>query len=386
MFNYSKPFLLCVDDDPDILQQLKVFLQDRYNIIMAFNGAEAVQALNRIKPDLILLDVMMPDQDGYQVCSDLQEDKETAWIPVIFISALGDEQDRAKAFAAGGVDYLVKPINRQTVRELVEGHLRTGKKWRQTQEMAEVKPPVQTFSGPVQDYLCTYFGLEGERKSRLSKSSDKEIYDVAASLGLNGIDVAKAVAKFKDVEFIDFINPDSIQLGALPAPFSRANNVVVIKYQGTKTLVLSNPFDMMLQDSLSAVLDPDILDNIAITDPDNISMLFEKEPAPYITDRLITLMVYNSAQELRIDAGELEYSIQMKAGGQPRKIVDLRRETGFKLVSRFKVLAGIAAADKDRGFDGVYTHVAGGKSCYLRLSLSRIDWGDSLNIRVLEIS
>ena len=129
---------------------------------------------------------------------------------------------------------------------------------------------------------------------------DKELYSAAGNLGLEEIEVARAIADFKGLPFVEFIDPDSIRLGKLPAPFSRANNAVVIKWRGQDTLVVSNPFDMMLQDSLSAVLEPALLETMAITDPSNIAMLFEKEPAPYITDRIITLAVLKGSAPLRL--------------------------------------------------------------------------------------
>lgn len=387
MFDYNKPFLLCVDDDPDILEQLKVFLGDQYNIVTASSGSEALQALKNFKPNTILLDVMMPDMDGYQVCAKLQENPDTAWIPVLFISALGDEQDRARAFAAGAVDYLVKPINRQTVRELVKIHQHTGQRWQKTKEIVSTESAeAESYTGSVQEFLADQLGLSGELKERIVAAPDKEIYSAADESGLDEIEVARAIALFKDVPYVDFINPDSIQLGVLPAPFSRANKVVVIKRHGHNTLVLSNPFDMVLQDSLDAVLEPSLQDNLAITDPGNIVMLFEKEPVPYMADRIITLALYYQSKEIRITAGETQYSINLHGDKSSEDWAVLKWDTGFRLISRFKVLAGIAAQDREKGYDGAYTHFVGKKSCYLRLFISKTPYGDSMVIQVMSIS
>jgi len=386
MFDLGKPFLLCVDDDSDILIQLNRFLEDKYNIATATTGGEALQVLDRIKPSIILLDVMMPEMDGYELCSRLQENPETAWIPVVFISALGEEQDRARAFAAGAVDYLVKPVNRQTVRELVDRHQHTGQRWKKTKEIYARQPRAKKdLSGSIQEFICEQLNLTGELCRKMQTAPDKDIYSVAAENGLEDIQIAQAVATYKDVPFIEFIDPNSIQLGALPAPFSKANNVVVIHWQGTDTLVLSDPFDMMLQDSLSAVLDQPLLDNIAITDPGNIGMLFEKEPAPYIADRVMTLAVLKGASGIRIEAGESRFTIEIEIGGEFSQLAVLKWETGFKLLSRYKVLAGIAAADKNKVHDGVYTHTVAGKSCYVRLLLTNTPSGGSLTLRILDI-
>lgn len=386
MYDFSKPFLLCVDDDPDILRQLGVFLEDRYNIVTAENGYCALQVLASIKPSVILLDVMMPDMDGYQVCSRLQENPDTAWIPVIFISALGEEQDRASAFAAGAVDYLVKPVNRQTVRELVEKHQCTGKRWAKTHKIADSKNYSPRSSRSVQEFVCDYFHLEGKAREQMAAARDREIYTVAAEIGISPMEIAQAFAQFKAVPYIEFLSWDSIMLGALPTPFSKANNALVINYRGEDTLVVSNPFDMILQDSLSAVLEPRILDNIAVTDPDNIALLFEKEPAPYMADRIIALAVRNQTSEIRIDAQERSYIVQFRADGQFTELTRLKWDMGLKLIARYKVLAGIAAADKMKAHDGMYAHPVGDKSCYLRLYLTQTPYGDSLIIRLIDIS
>lgn len=386
MYDFSKPFLLCVDDDPDILRQLGVFLEDRYNIVTAENGYCALQVLASIKPSVILLDVMMPDMDGYQVCSRLQENPDTAWIPVIFISALGEEQDRARAFAAGAVDYLVKPVNRQTVRELVAKHQCTGKRWAKTHKIADSKNYSPRSSRSVQEFVCDHFHLEGNAREQMAAARDREIYTVAAEIGISPMEIAQAFAQFKAVPYIEFLSWDSIMLGALPTPFSKANNALVINYRGEDTLVVSNPFDMILQDSLSAVLEPRILDNIAVTDPDNIALLFEKEPAPYMADRIIALAVRNQTSEIRIDAQQRSYIVQFRADGQFTELTRLKWDMGLKLIARYKVLAGIAAADKMRAHDGMYAHPVGDKSCYLRLYLTQTPYGDSLIIRLIDIS
>jgi len=385
MFDFGKPFLLCVDDDVDILEQLKVFLGDKYNIITATSGTEALQALQKLQPDIILMDVLMPGMDGYQVCAQLQENPNTAWIPIIFISALGDEQDRARAFSAGAVDYLVKPVNRHTVRELVEVHQRTGKRWQKTRQVVDniVKQPMKSASS-VQEFICNALKLEVKSRQQMMAAHDSDIYKVTASLGLKEIDVAAAIADYKKLPFMDFINPDSISLGALPTPFSRANNVVVIKLEGQDTLVLSNPFDMILQDSLEAVLDPHVLETATITDPGNIAMLFEKEPAPYIAERIILLAIRKSAKEIHIEAGESRYAVQLLINGNSSGVTELKRDLGIRLVSRFKVLAGIAATSRSRGHDGYYTQRIQGEVYSIRLAVTNTVHGDSLSIQVGE--
>ena len=386
MYDYSKPFLLCVDDDPDILRQLGAFLGDRYNIVTAENGRLALQILASVKPSLILLDIMMPEMDGYEVCSRLQASEDTAWIPVIFVSALGEEQDRARAFAAGAVDYLVKPVNRHTVRELVERHQKTGQRWQMTKTLSHT--PSQPFSGlddSAHDEICAKLNLTGSEKDELMAAMDGDLYAVVTKLGLDHIDIAQCISEYKGVPFVWFIDPDSVKLGALPTPFSRANGVVVIHWQGEDRLVMSNPFDLGLMDSLSAVLEPHLLANIAVTDPGNISLFFEKEPAPYLADRIITLAAKKRTPEIRIEPQKQSYSVRFLGDDGSTELLSLEQSTGFKLIARFKVFAGLAALDIQTR-DGLYAHPLGEKSCNLRISIVDTPHGESMVIRILDVS
>jgi putative two-component system response regulator len=114
--------LLVVDDEPTNLHVLRQVLQDEYRLLFATDGAKALQ-LAQQKPDLILLDVMMPGMDGYTVCEQLKADARTAAIPVIFVSALSDSADEERGFALGAVDYIVKPVRAPVVRARVRTHL-----------------------------------------------------------------------------------------------------------------------------------------------------------------------------------------------------------------------------------------------------------------------
>ncbi|MBF0612826.1 MAG: response regulator, partial [Magnetococcales bacterium] len=102
--------ILIVDDSPENIQILHKTLKEEYEVFFATSGSQALQLANQLEPDLILLDVIMPGMDGYQVCKELKHASLTKEIPVIFITALNEEHDETAAFAAGGVDYIAKPI------------------------------------------------------------------------------------------------------------------------------------------------------------------------------------------------------------------------------------------------------------------------------------
>lgn len=121
---YPQATILVVDDAPENLQVLNAVLKDHYRVKVATSGERALAlAAGGEQPDLILLDVMMPGMDGYEVCSRLKSDPRTRSIPVLFVSARDEEQDEAKGLALGAIDYIVKPIRPSIVQARVRNHL-----------------------------------------------------------------------------------------------------------------------------------------------------------------------------------------------------------------------------------------------------------------------
>jgi CheY-like chemotaxis protein len=116
--------VLIVDDSPDNLNLLAGILREHdYDVCMASNGRRALSTARLERPELIMLDIQMPEIDGYEVCRQLKADAATSDIPVIFISALDDVFDKVRAFKAGGVDYVTKPFHAEEVLARVESQL-----------------------------------------------------------------------------------------------------------------------------------------------------------------------------------------------------------------------------------------------------------------------
>ncbi|HLO52227.1 MAG TPA: response regulator, partial [Kamptonema sp.] len=117
----AKADILVVDDIPANLRLLAGILADKgYTIRPARDGLQALSIAQNIPIDLILLDIMMPEMNGYEVCQKLKADEITRDIPVIFISAINEVLDKVKAFAVGGVDYITKPFQAEEVLARVE--------------------------------------------------------------------------------------------------------------------------------------------------------------------------------------------------------------------------------------------------------------------------
>jgi putative two-component system response regulator len=115
--------VLLVDDEPNNLKVLQQILKDRYQLIFAINGEKALAAAIEHRPDIILLDIMMPGMDGYQVCSHLKANPLIAAIPVIFVTAMGETENEAHGFDVGAVDYIQKPVSGPIVLRRVQTHL-----------------------------------------------------------------------------------------------------------------------------------------------------------------------------------------------------------------------------------------------------------------------
>ena len=117
--------LMLVDDDPNLILLVKDYLEFRgYQVITAGNGREALDLLEEQIPDLIICDVMMPEMDGYSLVQHIRENSTTEWVPVLFLSAKGQSQDRVKGLNTGADVYIVKPFEPEELVAQVESSLK----------------------------------------------------------------------------------------------------------------------------------------------------------------------------------------------------------------------------------------------------------------------
>ena len=121
--SFRKQTILVVDDMPDNISLLSNILSDEFKVKAVTNGKKAIKIALDTSPDLILLDIMMPETDGYEVCRILKNDLRTKQIPIIFITALGDVHDEKAGFEFGAVDYITKPVSPPIVLARVKTHL-----------------------------------------------------------------------------------------------------------------------------------------------------------------------------------------------------------------------------------------------------------------------
>src|SRR6185295_11595549 len=124
--NGNLPTLLVADDEPDMLRFLKSQLSSHYHVIEAVDGQQAVEKASQFLPDIILLDMMMPEKDGLQACREIRERTPTQSIPVILLTARADEETKLAALSVGASDFLAKPFSTTElhvrIKNLVESH------------------------------------------------------------------------------------------------------------------------------------------------------------------------------------------------------------------------------------------------------------------------
>jgi len=168
--------ILTIDDDPVNLQMLAGILNERgHKVRGVTNGPMGLMAARAAPPDVILLDVTMPDMNGYEVCRALKRDDQLQHIPVIFISALDEMLDKVEAFQSGGIDYVTKPFQHEEVVLRVENHLNFYRLHLRSQELAKLEER-QRIARDLHDAVTqTLFSASMMAETLLLSSTDEKI-------------------------------------------------------------------------------------------------------------------------------------------------------------------------------------------------------------------
>lgn len=210
----SKPVVLIVDDTPSNLDVLTGILGDSYQIKLAINGKLAIKIAQMVpQPDIILLDIMMPDLNGYEVCEILKSQPNTAHIPIIFVTAKIEPSDEVKGLELGAVDYITKPITPAIALQRVKTHLalydhqRTlyQKVKEQTKEIAQGKLETIHSLGRAAEFKDNETGMHVMRMSHYC-----HVLALAAGMTEQDADTLRDAAPMHDVGKIGI--PDSVLL------------------------------------------------------------------------------------------------------------------------------------------------------------------------------
>ncbi|RLT92137.1 HD domain-containing phosphohydrolase [Ketobacter sp.] len=161
----TKQKLLIVDDEPTNLRILKLMLQEDYDLVFAKCGEEAIALVQAERPNLVLMDVMMPGMTGFEACSAIRALPNQGGVPVIFVTALKDEVDEATGFDCGGVDYITKPLSPAIVKARVRTHLSLV----QAEELKTTRLQIIQKLGRAAEYKDNETGLHVMRMSHYSR-------------------------------------------------------------------------------------------------------------------------------------------------------------------------------------------------------------------------
>jgi two-component system sensor histidine kinase/response regulator len=212
--------ILIVDDTPANLRLLSQMLIARgYKVRPVLNGVRALAAVRSTLPDLILLDIMMPEMNGYEVCKRLKADEQTRDIPIIFISALDATEDKVRAFTAGGVDYVTRPFQSEEVLARVETHLslRNLQKSLQ-QEIAELDAFAHTVAHDLKNPLGLLIGYGGVLAEELADTQNKtvqECVDAIVRTGAKMTTIIKELLLLAGVRKIDEVTLEPLDMATI---------------------------------------------------------------------------------------------------------------------------------------------------------------------------
>jgi putative two-component system response regulator len=191
--------VLVVDDTPENLHILVGILGDEFDMLVATSGEKALKIVAMVLDiDMILLDIMMPEMDGYQVCASLKSDRKTAGIPVIFVTALASEENEAKGLELGAVDYITKPFNPALVKARVKNHLELKCYRDRLEELVRDKTNELEIT---RDAMIESMGLLAENRHLETGSHIKRTMKYVRILA----DKLKVNPKYKDIINEDFI-------------------------------------------------------------------------------------------------------------------------------------------------------------------------------------
>lgn len=417
--------ILVIDDDISILKLIEKYLKKNgpnfnFNIITSNNARKALNLVKQMKPDIILLDIKMPEMDGYEFSSQLQNSEEFSSIPVIFVSALNREEDKVRAFVSGAVDYLTKPINNKKLIETIAKHIEKA-----TQLINIPKPTKQLDMYPdiseFKEFLYGIFNLTSDKKNKINKIDFSHLYSIAYYLEIPENRLSKLVSEFTNMPFVPIINPETIKLGVLPLPFCKKQTVIPIDNDsGEIAFVISNPFCFDLIDTLEKLLHKPQKNKYMITWPENIETILkydmedkkvslfldqklknititkrhqsqyiikpEDRNIKYIANNILKYAVSERASDIHIEPKDRIAIVRFRIDGDLRSIYNLNKKTSVKLISRLKALGGLDITDKRRPQGGIVGSIIEGNSFRLRLATTLTINGESLTIRLIHSS
>ena len=435
-----RPHILSVDDDPDVQRVIHLFLsKNGYDVSLASSAADALSKLRDVHPDLILLDVMMPEMSGYEFCESLQKNEQTAQIPVVFVTALGEDRDRARAFALGAADYLIKPIMKDDILEKVSSQLKRKARWTQASTGStslEERAKRQFDFNAFKSFLCSHLSLDDDASESIACISHDMLYEACGSLNISSNSVAQIVAEFVGVPCLGQINPGDLMLGILPIRFCLANHVVALgNAAGDLAFAMSDPFDRELLDVLARycsrgernriiVTQPAILEslcspseltfneqglaeNLDLTESTSggedgaaVSLVLDleeesdaalehsasKASVVKLASQLLARALQAGASDLHVEPRANSVGVRYRVDGVLAEVTPVPKRLGPALISRLKIMAQLDISKRRIPQDGRIRISYMGREMDLRVSTLPTRFGESVVVRFMVAS
>ena len=449
MESQAKPRILCVDDDRVTLRAIeRSLLTNGYMVLTADSGNRALQTLQSVKPDLILLDAMMPGLDGYEVCARLRQNQDFNSIPVIFVTSLEQKEDKAKAFALGAADYITKPIQKETLLRKVASHLETHARWKELdQDENTTKPTDPSPNAEVAHrsagllrsdfpqfrlFLAKQSAIPPGKQERVLGLNPKDLYSLSSDLGLGDEQIAKWVAEFLQLPYLPTVGAEKVALGVLPPPFCKTNLVLPLTDEQKRTFVLSNPFNWELLRLLKKYETSSHPLQLSITEPKNILAFFkggvsatqqaptaqvaisdiekklreryqpaedtsatvldgsteESEPLIVLVNQLIENAYTMGASDIHIEPWENEILVRYRVDGVMRIVNRFTPRTLIRpLVARLKIMSDLDISERRLPQDGriiFKKYTSRGFDFDLRVATAPMNYGEKVVMRILD--
>jgi len=232
MKNKDHQNILLVDDFPDNLKVLRtILIKQKYQVRVAINGEMALNSAREFPPDLILLDIQMPDMDGFEVCEKIKSNPKICDIPVIFLSASDNPQDKIKAFSSGGVDYISKPFYENEVIARVKTHMNLRMMHKNMEEqnkqlstLIDAIPDMVYFKDTEGKNLLVnkvFEKMTGMDRKEIAGKKDEQLFPVclAKQCSESDLEAIKSKKPFRTEEFYPDDNGQKIILDTIKVPF-----------------------------------------------------------------------------------------------------------------------------------------------------------------------
>ena len=435
--------VLTIDDDPDILTLIDHLLKKKgCNVIKAEDGRKALEILDRQKPDIILLDIMMKDMSGYEVCWRIREREDLSFIPVIFLTSLSSEKDKAKAFSLGAADFLTKPIDKKLLYPVITRHSATENKWKRF-ILSRTEPGSldgrrknsrysdRTYPA-FREFLFEFLKLSTEERAKMHVSGPESLAETLNDAGI--LDRSRFVVlmtQFVGREHLSFIDTETLLMDVLPPSFCRHNKVVAIEDQEGLAFVMTDPFNFELVDilegmkpaklyiaspeTISAVYrsesatDEDIdklirevrklypaadskaADTLSAADAEQLSRLEANLNAPPIIlfiNRLLENAYNMGSSDIHIEPLEKEVIVRYRIDGELNIVQRLKpRELINVIVSRIKIMSHLDIAERRLPQDGRFAYQQFTDKPLdfdVRVSCAPMNYGEKIVMRILD--